>query len=139
MDAQPDAAGFLPMSTETRGHAIKQRRETLGIFSGYDFERASERVGILVRRALLSKAESGVASEASYIKIETALDRLEAGWGQDASPAEENEADEGPRTMEVRVRDADGTELVIVSPVSDAPELEGMVTRLIRAMRDPNA
>jgi hypothetical protein len=72
------------MSDETRGHAIKRRREQLGIFSGYEFERASERVGLMVRRALLAKAEGGDASDASYLKIELVLDRLEEEIGQDS-------------------------------------------------------
>lgn len=135
METPVGEAGFLPMSSETRGHAIKQRRETLGIFSGYEFERASERVGILVRRALLGKAESGEASDASYIKIETVLSRLEEEMGQE-SPAAEPPASDDEKTVEFRLSGNFGVDVVVKGPVSDMNELEGAVARLIREMRD---
>lgn len=134
MDTSTGGARLVPMSDETRGHAIKRRRELLGIFSGYEFERASERVGILVRRALLGKAESGAASDASYVKIETVLDRLEEEMGQENGTSKPQPDD----VVEFRLSGNFGVDVVVKGPVSDMPELEGAVARLIREMRDRN-
>lgn len=120
------------MSDETRGHAIKRRRELLGIFSGYEFERASERVGILVRRALLGKVEAGNATDASFVKVETVLSRLEEEMGQGSAEGHEDDL------VEFRVSGNFGVDVVVKGPVADLAELEGAVARLIREMRDRN-
>jgi hypothetical protein len=83
MNTRADGAGLLPVGDdETRGHAIKRRRELLGIFTAREFERATERVGAKVPRASIANAESGVASDRIYVALETALDRLEEETGQ---------------------------------------------------------
>lgn len=123
MNATTDDAGLLPMSDETRGHAIKRRRLDLGIKSLREF---ADRTG--VDRGAITKAESGQGSEGTYDRLESWLDRFEEETGSD---------DAGSDYIEFRLSGVFGVDSIVVrGPVGDASELEQSVARLVRELRE---
>ena len=123
MNATADDAGLLPMSDETRGHAIKRRRLGLGITSLREF---ADRTG--VDRGAITKAERGHGSEGTYDRLESWLDRFEEETGND---------DPGSDYIEFRLSGVFGVDSIVVrGPVSDASELEQSVARLVRELRE---
>lgn len=127
IDRSRDTAGLPPMSDETRGHAIKQRREGLGIFTHREFERATERVGVKVPRASIANAEAGSASERILSTLEAALDRLEEETGQNDEP--------DPKHVTFRISGNFGVDVTVDGPITDIERLEESVAKLLREMK----
>lgn len=124
MNNATSEAGLLPMSDETRGHAIKRRRLALGIKSLRDF---ADKSG--VDRAAITKAEDGNGSEGTYDRLEAWLTKFEEEVGADDS------TDEG--YIEFRLSGVFGVDSIIVKgPIGDAAELEQTVARLVRELRE---
>lgn len=138
MQTAADGAGFVPVSKETRGHAIKQRREALGIFSAREMEDATMRVDRKVPYASVLKAEKGVAADRIYDRLEAALDLLEFEMGADSAQAGSDNGSAGEDDqVEFRISGNFGVDVVVKGPVADLPELESAVARLIREMKSP--
>lgn len=124
MNGVANRAESLPMSTETRGHAIKARRLALGIKSLREF---AERTG--VDRQAITRAEAGAGSESTYERLEAWLSRFEEETGHD-EPA-------GDDYIEYRLSGVFGVDSIVVKgPVRDAAELERSVARLVRELRE---
>lgn len=119
------------MSNEARGHAIKRRREALGVFSAREMEDATARVDRKVPYASVLKAERGVAADRIYDRLEAALDLLEERTSA-PSPSGPAEADE---FVEFRLSGNFGVDVVVKGPVSDLAALEASVARLLREMK----
>lgn len=117
------------MSEETRGHAINRRRNILGIKSLREF---SERTG--VDRAAISRAEQGQGTRQTYERLEGWLARVEEETGHDVELDESGGSDD---LVTFHMSGDFGVEVTVKGPIS--PELEGMVTRLIRELRDREA
>lgn len=110
------------MSDETRGEAIKRRRLAMGIKSVREF---SEATG--VDRGALSKAEAGQASEGTYERVESWLDRMEHETGHD-EPS-------GP--LRFTLHDVFGVGEIIVEGPSDRPdELVQAVAKLLAEIQN---
>lgn len=116
------------MSEETRGHSINRRRNFLGIKSLREF---SERTG--VDRQAISKAEAGVGTKQTYERLEAWLDRLEEEMGQDDGEAAP-QSSVSDDLVTFHMSGDFGVEVTVKGPLS--PELESMVTRLFRELRE---
>ena len=120
-----NSAGLVPVSDETRGHAIKRRRLALGM----SINALAKKVEM--DRATLTAAEAGDprSTDLTYTRIEKWLDDFEAETGAD-EPA-------GPEELvEFRLSGNFGVDVVVRGPVSNLAELEGSIARLLREMRD---
>ena len=114
------AARSLPMSDETRGHAIRARRLAHGIKSVSALAKASG-----VSRDAVTAAEDGTASTATYERLEAWLDRFEEESGADEP--------EDPHTVTFTVEGLYGAAKVVVSgPVENADALRRQVEALLR-------
>lgn len=100
MSATLDSGQSVPMSDETRGHSIKQRRLRHGIGSVSEFERLTG-----VTRKAITKAEAGDPSttENTYARLEAWLDKYEdeIGSEQDAANAEAEAVAPAPPAAEM--------------------------------------
>jgi transcriptional regulator with XRE-family HTH domain len=126
---------LLPMSNEARGHAIKRRRMALGIKSYDEFAKATG-----VSRGAITRAETGdpAATEATYLRLETWLDRFEHKTSSDAVEAAEAAAASGQveeHTVEYRLSGDFGVDLLVKGPVSNIAEMEASIGRLLDRMR----
>jgi len=120
-----------------RGQAIKQRRLDVGIGTVKEFARATTRLGNRDVRGVsvsaITAAEKGEASERTYERLESWLDRFE----EDYSPGEES-----PPEPEVAVQSEGGMDVVefhidaigvtVKGPVANLDELRSAVEKLIR-------
>ena len=115
-------AGSLPMSDETRGHALKARRLALGITSLREFAEASG-----VSREGVTAAERGTASQGTYDRIEAWLNRFEEKTGHDV-PSKE--------PLRFTFHDVYGIgELIVEGPVDRPDELVAAVAKLLAEIR----
>ena len=134
--ATMNAAGWRVVTTgEGRGQAIEARAQELGIFSDREFERMTDRVGRRVPRASIRKAIDGEASDATYARIEGALDLIEEETQQaeTALPAPE------PHLIRITVEGVYGAKaLIIEGAPEDQRQLEAMVDRIMRNLRNPD-
>jgi transcriptional regulator with XRE-family HTH domain len=112
----------LPMSNETRGHAIRARRLAHGIKS---VRQLADRSG--VSREAITAAEAGQASAQTYERLEAWFDAFEEETGSD-------EANE-PHIIVVRLKNDLG-EVAVEGPVDDLAELEAAARRLLRGLRE---
>lgn len=126
MNGSRDAAGLLPMSGETRGHAIEKRANALGIYKARELERATGRVDRMVRRDLIGKAFRGQATDTTYQRLEDALTLLEEETGHDE--------DDDARVFEWHVS-SQGISVTFKAPVENREEAEESALRLIREMK----
>lgn len=113
----------LPMSDETRGHSIKERRLALGIKSVREFATASG-----VSREAVTAAEEGRASAGTYERLEAWLDAFDEEVG--------NDVPEPPGPVRFVVNGNFGVNVIVEGPVESIAELEASVERLIRHMND---
>lgn len=114
------AARSLPMSDETRGHTIKERRLALGFKSLREF---AEKSGI--DREALSKAERGQGSSGTYDRVEAWLSRFEEETGHDEPSTE---------PLRFTFHDVYGIGEIIAEG-GNSEELVAAVTKLFREMR----
>lgn len=119
-----ERADLMPMTDETRGHAIKRRRLALGIKS---VRQVATKSG--VSREAVTAAESGTASNETYDRLEAWLDTFEEETGHDVEPD-----DQGVVTF--RLSGSFGVDVALSGPVENLAELEASVRRLIREMGD---
>ena len=120
-----DRAGLAPVDEETRGHAIKRRREALGM----SINALAKKVGM--DRATLTSAEADEerTTDLTYRRIENWLTDFEAETGAGDSS--------GDDLVEFRLSGNFGVDVVVKGPVANLPELERSISRLLREMRDP--
>lgn len=113
-----------PMSRETRGAAIKQRRLDLGIKSHHDLWKLSG-----IDRQAISNAEKGVGSNQT-------LDRLEAFFrGYEEETGHDDPEPGAP--LRVVMRDVYGMgEIIVEGPVDHPDELVEAVGRLLSEIRN---
>lgn len=111
-----DHAQSVPMSSETRGAAIKARRLVLGIKSVNQFAGLSG-----VSREAITAAEAGSASTGTYDRLESWLDRFEEETGND-EPAE-------ARNVVIELGEGRGR-VVVRGPVEDLEKLSAEALRL---------
>lgn len=85
-------AGLIPMSDETRGHAIKRRRLAFGITSQDEFAKATG-----VSRGAIQRAEAGdpTTRDSTYVRLESWLDKFAEETGSEADDAAAAEPDHG--------------------------------------------
>lgn len=119
-------AESVPMSDETRGHAIKRRRLAHGISSVRKFAELTN-----VSRDAVTAAEAGDASDATYERLESWLDRFDEETGSDDIP--------GDDMVEFRLSGNFGVDVVVKGPVTNLAELENSVEKLLRRMQQPDA
>lgn len=79
MERVASQAGLLPMSEETRGHSLKQRRLDLGVASQRKMEALAEEHHFDLSRAAIMAAEKGEAGESTYERYDALLRRLVKG------------------------------------------------------------
>ena len=115
------AAGLAPVTTESRGKAIKRRRLHHGIKSLREF---ADKTG--VSREALTAAENDEASEATYERIEAWLDRFD-------EEVEDVSADRDVDVIEFRIAGNFGVDVVVKGPASRLDEIEQAVEKLVRA------
>jgi transcriptional regulator with XRE-family HTH domain len=120
MVGEQGASDSVPRIGQGRGQSIRRRRMHLGIKSVREF---AERSG--VSREAVTAAEHGSASRSTYDRLEAWLDHAEQG---------EAAARRGDHQVEFRVTGSLGVDVVVRGPVSDLPELESLVTRLIHQL-----
>lgn len=116
-------ARLLPMSDETRGHAIRDRRLALGIKSLREFAKESG-----IDREALSKAEAGEGSAQTYERAEAWL-----------TAAEEEAGHDDPVTEPLRFtfHDIYGIgEFIAEGPVDKPDELIAAVTKMLKEIRE---
>lgn len=111
---------------ETRGEAIKRRRESLGM-----------PVSGLAKRAemdwkTVSRAESDHegTTDLTYSRLESALDAFTHEVG--AGPSTPADAPAEPGLVRFRLTGNFGVEVVVEGPVSDLAEIESSVARLVK-------
>lgn len=115
----------VPVSDETRGHAIKRRRLALGM----SVNALAKKVEM--DRATLTAAEAGDprTTDLTYTRVENWLTDFEAEIGAaDPSPSDD--------LVEFRLSGNFGVDVVVKGPVANLAELEGSIARLLREMRD---
>lgn len=108
------------VTDETRGQAIKRRREAIGM----SVTELAERAG--VDWETVDRAEQDSARGTSYVKLEKVLDDLEEEIG---GPPEHPE-----HSVEFMLEGNFGVRVRVKGPVDDLPALEASVARLIRQM-----
>lgn len=114
---------------EGRGQSIDRRAKALGIFKVREFERMTERVGRRVPRASIQNAIDGVASDATFDRVEAALDLLEEETEPEVPAA-------GPHLIRITVEGVSGAKALIVEGApEDQAQLEAMVDRIMRNLR----
>jgi len=123
MSTKSDAvtAQSVPMSNETRGKALRERRIARGIKSVRKF---AEVTG--VSRDAVTAAEEGTASAGTYERLEAWLDSFDEETGHDVA--------EPPGPVRFRLSGNFGVEVVVEGPVENIAELEASVARLIQRM-----
>jgi transcriptional regulator with XRE-family HTH domain len=106
----------------------------LGIKSYDEFAKATG-----VSRGAITRAETGdpAATEATYLRLETWLDRYEHETSSDAVEAAEAAArqDGEEHTVEYRLSGDFGVDLLVKGPVSNIAEMEASIGRLLDKMR----
>lgn len=132
MNTPPTDARLLPMSEETRAHAIRQRRLRLGIKSQSDAAELSKKKGMYVSRDAIMAAENpeGSASDATYQRLEAFYDAVDEETGHDEPDVGENQ-----NLVTFDISGNFGVEVTVKGPVADLDALEKSVARLIREMR----
>ena len=132
---------MLPMTEETRGEAIRRRRQALSFRGPTALERtiknlaAESGVGDPVNRDALADAERGVGSEDMFVLIESWLDRLERARDPNNPPSLED-ADRDDDVMEIVVEDVFGIgRIAAKGPVVDRDELVDSLAKLIAKIR----
>lgn len=116
-------ANLAFMNEESRGKLVQDRRKALGILSVREFATATG----LSRNAITS-AEAGSASEITYERLESWLDKFEHETGADEP--------EEPKTVTFKLSGNFGVDVVVEGPVSNLAELEAAVEKLLRGMRE---
>lgn len=116
-----ERAQSVPMSDETRGHAIKARRLAYGIKSERAFSEATK-----VDRRAIARAEAGEASEGTYERLEAWLDAFGEETGADEP--------ENPHVVTFKLSGNFGVDVAVSGPVENLSDLEATVQRLIREM-----
>lgn len=133
MNLVTDGQELLPVSNETRGHAIKRRRMALGIKSYDEFVKATG-----VSRGAITRAEKGdpSTSEATFLRLEAWLDRIEHETSSDAEDQAAAVAEpESSGVVEYRLSGDFGVDLVVKGPVSNMTEMEASISRIFRNIR----
>jgi transcriptional regulator with XRE-family HTH domain len=107
----------------------------LGIKSYDEFAKATG-----VSRGAITRAETGdpAATEATYLRLETWLDRFEHKTSSDAVEAAEAAAASSQveeHTVEYRLSGDFGVDLLVKGPVSNIAEMEASIGRLLDRMR----
>ena len=115
----------LTLVRESRGQAIKRRRTRHGIDSYVEF---ADAVGIY--RQTVKRAEEGRASDRTYNKLETWLERFEEECG-----AEEDAADPLPTDLVEYHIKSDVVDVVVRGTSSNAALLEASVLKLLDKMQ----
>lgn len=122
-----NAEHSVPMSGETRGHAIKQRMDAIGIST----RELADRIG-MDRKTIARVIEGGEGTRpTTYSALEVALDRLEEELGMDADTASPKAG-----VVEFRVSGNFGVDVVVNGPVENIAELRAAVADLIREMHE---
>lgn len=121
-----DMEGSIPVSDETRGHAIKRRREALGM----SINALAKKVGM--DRATLTAAEAGEerTTDLTYTRVENWLADFEEELGAGEQAREDD-------FVEFRLSGNFGVDVVVKGPVANLDDLERSITRLLKEMRDP--
>ena len=112
------------VTDETRGQAIKRRREAMGM----SVAEMAERAGI--DWETVSRAEEDASRGTTYAKLEKVLDDLEEEIG--------GPPDQPDHTVEFLLEGNFGVRVRVKGPVADLPELERSVGRLIKQMGQPS-
>ena len=112
------------VTDETRGQAIKRRREAMGM----SVAEMAERAGI--DWETVSRAEEDASRGTTYAKLEKVLDDLEEEIG--------GPPDQADHTVEFLLEGNFGVRVRVKGPVADLPELERSVGRLIKQMGQPS-
>lgn len=116
---------LVSQQSAERGIEIKRRRARLGIASLSEFARASG-----IPRKTLAAVEDGTAQERSYIKTEKWLDDFEHETGD---PTDEELASHG--LVKFSVGGDFGVSVIVEGPVTNMPEMEAAVGRLLDRLR----
>lgn len=123
----------LPVVNVQRGQEIKRRRASLGIANLSEFERASD-----IPRKTLANVEEGTASERSFLRVEKWLTDFEHETGHDV-PEVEAPVQQAPAAdaglVHFKVGGNFGVDVVVSGPVSNMPELEAAVGRLLDRLK----
>lgn len=129
MADHPLTAESVPMSAETRGHAIKKRMEDLELGP----VRLAAEAGL--NRKTVARALEGSASERSFRDLEDALSRLERridGPSIEAEPVP-RQSGNGDDKIVFRLTGLYGAdEVIIEAPRDMIAEAEAAVARLLR-------
>lgn len=123
-----DRALLPPVTNESRGEAIRLRREALGIPNPHQFAQATGR-----DRETITRAEAGAASATTMDWLEGWLDTEEAKRGT-PEPAT------GGEPLRIEMHGAYGIEEIIVTgPVDRPEELAEAVSKILDRLqkRDP--
>lgn len=127
----PNRVVEWPVVNDERGRAIQRRRLRLGIGSVSEFARE-----LKLDRQTIVRAESGQASERTYMLLETWLSEREIEFGMQPEPAADEAAPAAADpVVEFRVGGNFGVDVVVAGPVSNLPELEAAVGRLLDRLR----
>lgn len=119
-----------PVTSESRGKAIRARRLRHGIKSVRQF---AEQSG--VSREAITAAEDGVASESTYARLEAWLDTFEEETG--AEEEEDRAAPAQAPTVVIRLGDGKGA-IVVEGPVDNLDALIEAAERLRRSSASPD-
>lgn len=126
MSAAVSAAQSVPMSGDTRGRAIQERVEALGIGDRDWYAKTG------IDRKTLKRAMAGEPGTraSTYLAIESALDKLEAAIHGQPTHALATED-----FVEFTIEGNFGVRAVVKGPVKDMDELQRAVSKLVRDMR----
>lgn len=119
-------AGLVPMSKETRAHALRERMDLLVV----GVQRLADEANY--NRKTVSRALEGSASERTYEDLEEALDRIQLRVDGPDGP-EPEPATEAPSLVSFKLSGIYGAaEVVVEGPVENLADLEAAVQRLLR-------
>lgn len=124
-------AGLVPMSKETRAHALRERMELLGV--------GVQRLAVEANynRKTVSRALEGSASDRTYQDLEEALEaiKLRIDGPDDAPEAaqEEPAKNVGEGLVSFKLKGIYGAaEVIVEGPVENLADLEAAAERLLR-------
>lgn len=117
-------------SDESRGAAIERRMKALGMGPT---ELSRDAGGVSRKTIYRAMADDESVTDKTYQRLEGALSRVEADAGY-GSPDAVLSTEQG--LIEVDVTGDFGVRIVVKAPVENADELEAMVARLIRDIRE---
>ena len=129
-----DGAELFAMSDDERGAALQKRRLMAGIKSQRAMEAATKRFEKDISREAISAAEAGIASEATYQRLDAFLDFYEEHTSSERLE-QQAELDQDADLVTFELSGNFGVTATVKGPVSDLAELEGAVVRLLREMR----